>query len=57
MGRSGSRTLEYEDLFRKVLASMNEGRYRPIPTSEYSLISEVCAEAVDLRHQEEARHG
>jgi hypothetical protein len=52
MGQSSRRTTEYDQLFRKVLASMNEGRYRPLPASEHSLIREVCAEAVDLQHRE-----
>lgn len=48
--RNGSRMGEYDELFRRVLASMNAGRWRTIPESEHSLIWEVCAETVDLQH-------
>ena len=54
MEQSSRRTAEYDELFRKVLASMNKGRYRPVPKSEHSLIQEVCAEAVDLQHGEQS---
>jgi len=44
---------EYDALFETVLARMNAGRWKPVPTSEYSLIREVCAELADLHKEAE----
>lgn len=43
-----------DELLPRVLASMNAGRYRPIPESEHDFIRQCCAEQIEAEEADDA---